>query len=752
MTENTNTGFASPLISQDRHRWQETLFKLAKQKPVPDTIAEIFGSTTKDIAELNIDTKSLKGNVIFSHTDKPFNNSDCARASKWYATDPNNDTKGGSKVGVGVRSLMGLYSLTDKGTTLEGKDFDWFLNEGWKRCGLMISKCENNLQFEDGNEKKHIFNSECKYVVLGFLSNKFNNTMSYISNIDLLKSNKKIKKHLLNNQDKNVFFLVPNLLEQNDHLNIFLSNPLGSNKDNLHQIRTIFSSNSITKFTINGINIFDGKPGTLIGEHTGYPTIIFKSKVIEKSDKKKKLLVNIIQNFNTGDQYGDDRISGNECFSCTLPSKNNLKEHFKFNPNEKKIADKLTRVSLDDWKKSEEKPWTDEEIEKAEIIYENRILLQASKVKDTTNPYWKYYEKAVKNCGFIKQDNNGIMFAKEFNVGDAYNGKTAPYYLRGLAKTDRHYTRDSFDNEWYYKDSQKIQGIIIEDKSCKYSVFDKDGNRMSTSIKQRASTTSFETLLPFIYNAMWRKFCAKRKKKKVIKPKKRKLTTEEKALKKAAEAETKRLAAEAQAKADRIAKEAAEAQAKADRIAKKKADAQAEADRIAKEKALKQAEEERLAKKTAEAKAQADRIAKEEAEKEANYTKKKAADMEVKLIETEQQKTILKEQLEIQSKEYSSRGSVGLRKATIETQFGVNAFTAICPCCEGMMCVLTGMHHSHILSDAHGGSNSRENLVWLCQSCNSNMKQTHMAEYHKKRWPHKHQAFLEKLRGWGKKI
>jgi len=118
----------------------------------------------------------------------------------------------------------------------------------------------------------------------------------------------------------------------------------------------------------------------------------------------------------------------------------------------------------------------------------------------------------------------------------------------------------------------------------------------------------------------------------------------------------------------------------------------------------------------------------------------------------EEEIQLLNQQLENQTKEYSTRGCAGLRKATVEVQFGHGTHSEQCPCCEGMMDVITEMQHSHILAESKGGKNTRENLVWLCGMCNNNMKATHMAEYHKKKYPHRHEQFLEKLRSWGKKI
>ena len=710
--------FMHTMHSTSANAWEAELYHRVSEKSVPDLIAEIFGSVSTNVKNLKIE--KTRFGVSFSHSDEPLDNNDFRRLIHWHNTSPTKDNtiRPGSRTGVGARSLVAFYS--NKDIVIEPLNAKWFINGGWMKCGLIISKINTPLMIKDTDNNEHNFDKEDEYIVGGLIRYK-NDTKWFCSSINNLKNNKKLKEHLKENIINNVFFILPELINQNAEFDNFYK---GNDKESIENLRFIFSFFDCS-FEINGFDIFKDKPGELIDlEGDKWPAIQYEGTVYERKKDKVKCFKTTIKKHTLC-----HNISGNNTYYFDLPSKNQQKERF----GSTKEAH-MTKLSLDDWKQKE--PWSEEDFKDSRIIYKQVVQMHARTAKGNKD-YIKYYGKSVISPGLVRVDEQDILYSKKFRRG--ITGSTMPYYLKGQ-RTDGSGCRKLVDNKYKFKDGQRLQGLVREDKTNENSIYNTNPNRMSTNIKTRGETQGYETLLPYIANCMWRSHCA------VItgevEKKEKELTDYEiakKALEIIAEEKVKQLEiAEKARKEEEARRKAAEAEKEeALKLAKQK-DEKAEAERIAKEEALK------LAK--------ADRIAKEEAQNDANYSKKKADDIEVKLIETEHQKQIYKEQLEIQSKEYSSRGSVGLRKATIEAQFGVNAFTTICPCCEGLMCVLTGMHHSHILSDAHGGSNSRENLVWLCQSCNSNMKQTHMAEYHKQRWPHKHEAFLEKLRSMGKKI
>ena len=710
MTENNHTGFSHIMPSASEHAWQEDLYQGVSEKIPADIIAEIFGSVSPNVKNLKIDSNTKKGfGVCFSHTDEPLDDNDFRRLLQWHNTDATKDntTRGGSRRGVGGRSILAYYS--NQTDTHEYLTDEWFINDGWMKCGLVISKVNKTINIKNMDNHNYIFNKEDEYVVVGFFRHPDRRlgTHFFIQGINNLKNGDVLKaRHLTPNVENNVFFISPDIIKRNVEFDNFLKEKAS---DIIYNLRYMFSFSDCS-FEINGKDIFKDKPGKLIDlEGDTWPALETETEVLERKKDKLKCAKITIKNHTLCND-----ISGNETYYIDLPSKNLQKDRFGST-----AAGHMTKLSLEDWKQKE--PWSEEDFKDSKTIYKNTLYAHARRTegnKECVN----YYNKSIKSVGLVRVDEDGVLYAREFHKGTT--GTNMPYYLKGQ-RTDGAGSIKLKDKKYKYKNGQRFQGIVRENKSNCHSIFNKNVNRMDTKIKTRGETPGWETLLPYFYNCLWRTHCAERDGE--VKQKPKPLTPEEVAKKAQEEAEEK-------AKQLEIAEKA-----------RKAAEAKAQANKIAKEEAEK-------ARKAAEAKAKANAQAATKAQNEANYTKKKAADMEVKLIETEQQKTILKEQLEIQSQEYSSRGCVGLRKATIETQFGVNAFTSICPCCEGIMCVLTGMHHSHILSDAHGGSNSRENLVWLCQSCNSNMKQTHMAEYHKKRFPHKHQAFLEKLRGWGKKI
>ena len=58
----------------------------------------------------------------------------------------------------------------------------------------------------------------------------------------------------------------------------------------------------------------------------------------------------------------------------------------------------------------------------------------------------------------------------------------------------------------------------------------------------------------------------------------------------------------------------------------------------------------------------------------------------------------------------------------------------------------------HIKSHNNKGKEEMNNLVWGCQSCNSNMKDKHLIEYISNRWPDKLEDISTKLKDMGKVI
>jgi len=244
-----------------------------------------------------------------------------------------------------------------------------------------------------------------------------------------------------------------------------------------------------------------------------------------------------------------------------------------------------------------------EDYQKTTEIYKNVILLHARQANGKGDKPDNYYGSTVLPVGFIRQDETGVLYAKEFYKG--INQQGLPFYLKGITRTDANACREFNDGKWVYFPGQKIQAIIQENKTDKYSIFNSEINRMSTTIKKRGKRDNqdWQTLIPLFINCLWRTHCAVRKclvteKPKQLTPQEKTKIENEKLKKALEEEEAKRIAAEKakkeaddQAEADRKAKEEAEAKRIAAEKAKKEADDQAEADRKAKEKADAQVEE-----------------------------------------------------------------------------------------------------------------------------------------------------------------
>jgi len=621
MTE--SIGFMHIMNSISSNAWENELYHRVSEKPPTDLIAEIFGSVSTNVKNLKIE--KTKFGVSFSHSDEPLDTNDFRRLMHWHNTDAITDKtiRPGSRTGVGARSVVSFYS--NKDIQSDTIDTEWFINGGWKNCGLIISKINKPLIIKDTVNNSYNFDKENEYCIIGLLKLKKGGTACFLQSINNLKNNKKLKEHLKKNINNNVFFILPELIKQNaEFYNFYEGN---HNDNNTYYLRFIFSFFNCS-FEINGNNIFKDKPGKLIDlEGDTWPAIEYEKIVYERKKDKVKCVKTIIKKHTLCHD-----ISGNNTYCFDLPSKNLQKERF----GSTKEAH-MTKLSLDDWK--QEESWSEEDFKDSRIIYSNTVQMHARTSKG--NAYTNYYGDSVKNVGLVRVDEQDILYAKKFRRGTT--GSNMPYYLKGQ-RTDGSGCRDLKDNKYKYKNGQRLQGLVREDKTNENTIYNTNPNRMSTNIKTRGETQGFETLLPYIDNCMWRSHCAVRNGE--IEKKAKPLTAEEKALKKVAEAEDKRLAAEAKAEKARLAKEAAEAKAEEARLAKEAAEAQAKADRIAKQKADAQAEADRIAKQKADAQAEADRNAKQKADAQLEETKEELEETTEELNKKEEENTELSEDLE----------------------------------------------------------------------------------------------------------
>lgn len=608
MTE--SLGFTHIMNSISSNAWESGLYHRVSEKPPADLIAEIFGSVSTNVKNLKIEKTNF--GVSFSHSDEPLDGNDFRRLLHWHNTDviTDNTIRPGSRTGVGARSVVAFYS--NKDIQSDTINTEWFINDGWMNCGLIISKINKPLIIKDTVNNNYNFDKENEYCIIGLLKLK-KGTACFVQSINNLKNNKKLKEHLKKNINNNVFFILPELIKQNDEFHNFYKK---NDKEIIENLRFIFSFFDCS-FEMNGFDIFKDKPGKLIDlEGDKWPAMEYESIVYERKKDKVKCVKTTIKKHTLCHD-----ISGNNTYYFDLPSKNQQKDRFGSTKESH-----MTKLSLNDWKQKE--PWSEEDFKDSKIIYNNVVQMHARTAKGNKD-YIKYYGSSVISPGLVRVDEQDILYAKKFRKGTT--GSSMPYYLKGQ-RTDGAGCRKLLDNKYKFKDGQRFQGLVREDKTNENSIYNTNPNRMSTNIKTRGETQGYETLLPYIANCMWRSHCAvitgkTEKKAKELTPEEKISKIAEDALKLAKQKEQEAEDAKKRAQKAEREREEEETRRKEEERKRKAAEANAQANKIAKEEA--------------DAQAKANAKAATKAQNEANYTKKKAADMELKVTELNQDKQSL---------------------------------------------------------------------------------------------------------------
>lgn len=78
---------------------------------------------------------------------------------------------------------------------------------------------------------------------------------------------------------------------------------------------------------------------------------------------------------------------------------------------------------------------------------------------------------------------------------------------------------------------------------------------------------------------------------------------------------------------------------------------------------------------------------------------------------------------------------IELRKQVVKNYFGDKS-TSACVCCDSPLNILDA-HCGHIVAEFNGGATTADNLVPVCQSCNSSMKTMNLYEFRDKYYPKK---------------
>lgn len=65
---------------------------------------------------------------------------------------------------------------------------------------------------------------------------------------------------------------------------------------------------------------------------------------------------------------------------------------------------------------------------------------------------------------------------------------------------------------------------------------------------------------------------------------------------------------------------------------------------------------------------------------------------------------------------------------------GNTVASTLCPCCQKSMITMRDFVAGHVLAEKHGGGITCENLVPICNKCNSSMGARHMVEFTMKHW------------------
>ena len=120
----------------------------------------------------------------------------------------------------------------------------------------------------------------------------------------------------------------------------------------------------------------------------------------------------------------------------------------------------MTKLSLDDWKQEE---FERKDFKDSRIIYSNTVQRCQNIKKKLIN----YYGNSVKNVGLVRVDEQDILYAKKFR-------RELPFKYALLLKgqrTDGSGCRDLKDNKYKYKDGQRLQGLVREDKTTENTIY-----------------------------------------------------------------------------------------------------------------------------------------------------------------------------------------------------------------------------------------------------------------------------------------